>query len=75
MEAITFKNCIMGIVNVVDVVEYKEFDDDMGWEYMAILPGNYSYRIGNINGWKPVQLFIDNVWIDAPFEIIKHIMK
>lgn len=75
MEAIIFKNCVMGMVKVVETVEYQEFDEDNGWEDMAVLPGNYPYRIGYIKGWKPVQLFIDGVWVDAPFEIIEYIVK
>ena len=73
--SVVFENCIMGIVDVVDIVEYQEFDEDMGWEDMAILPGQYTFRIGYIMGWRPVQIFVDDVWIDAPKEIINRIKE
>ena len=56
-------------------INYQEFDDDMGWEDMTILAGTYKIRTLEINGWRPYQILIDNVWIDCPFELISKILE
>jgi len=56
-------------------INYQEFDEDMGWEDMTILAGVYKIRALEINGWRPYQIFIDNIWIDCPAEISIKIME
>jgi len=53
-----------GTVEVKKTFTVKEFDEDDGWNTIKIKPGIYKYRVLNVRGWKPRQLFIDNEWID-----------
>ena len=55
----------VGKVDVKKSFTVSEFDEDDGWFDFEVFPGTYEYRVLDINGWKPRQLKIDDVWVDV----------
>ena len=43
----------------------REFDEDDGWVERTIQGGYYHFRVLGANGWKPRQLYVQNVWVDV----------
>lgn len=60
-------------ITIPQDVCYQEFDEDEGWEDVCILAGTYKFRVLEFRGWRPIQILVDDVYIDCPFEIIEKI--
>lgn len=54
-----------GEVTVKKPFVIKFFNEDDGWVEKTIKPGTYKFRVLNVRGWKPRQLFIDGEWFDV----------
>ena len=54
-----------GVVEVKNAFMIKEFDEDFGWVTITIAPGKYVYRVIDVRGWKPRQIFFNQEWLDV----------
>jgi hypothetical protein len=53
-----------GKVEIKNPLTIEEFDEDDGWIAINIPVGVYKYRIMDMNGWTPQQVFINGEWVD-----------